>query len=1047
MQDDISSHLGTINKKSIDSSQDNIEKKVVSLFITKMKVQKKELKKETSYDFNMMFIDEAEINENSKESSQDTKDIEDCKFNQDRDDDSENKSAQDCSSSHSNTSDENSINSSQDTIDIEDRKFMNDEDDDPEERIEKRKLAVEYICQFEDLLSILKSKHFSSAINNITDCRSCCSDSVNGRFIFLLINILKSYHKLTIPEIGWQALLDAEEDDEEEVDAEEDDEEEVDTEEDDEEEVDTEEDDEEEVDAEEDDEEEVDAKEDDEEEVDAEEDDEEEVDAEEDDKLRTKFINLSLHFQAFFNSFIKASCKWSKGGCLNDNELEEYKLKGKDLVIEYISQFENLDSLMKSQHFDMTIQVLTDIKLCSVFDHGPIYIRKFKERFVSMFLHFNYKNVFEELKNYESSKNNEICEKLTEIKRLSSYLSFVSYESTRIFIWKTEIVSFILQVLQNDNLHKIVKHIDDENDIKSSYLEVIKSNVSALGYIICFYNQCKLIFSPINSKVLFEISKTLNFFLDIESYDLLKLIPFALNYDDDNDEETNIQLSKILRDNNYYNNYSRLHEFLHNINSTKDDIKNSRKALNCFTIDQLFRHMNLQLEYDDFKEFIKFGINFIKYSHLVLLEDLKKFNAESDEYQEDIDTILRTSTILKSVIALLNKYSIESTEFCLQFLDEESENGIRVIVDFLNDKEVSSIMLKDQNNFFLNNFFSKENSKNLHYLLFKLSNFAYTYRDKWRDLNLINILSSAADYKQYQSLMIIANLASEEDLKIVSVSKDILEFSIRKLREFLYKIKIIESHECINCDYGNYCSVELQNRRESCKTAESEEIVYTIKIGEWNLVELLQSLHKFAINDDMKCIIYEEVEFKNCLWTIIYKGNEVEKEYAFKLLNQLCFKQEIALDVKSNSKLVDFMKDKNVKYTSQILIKHIEGILWLINKDNRVLLTRYKEIDPKEIVPKKIFISYNNKSKELCKQIKERLELLGYEIWIDYENIHGSAIEAMAKGIESASCVLICMTEKYKQSENCRLEAEYVLQLKKPFVPLIMQKSYKPDGW
>jgi hypothetical protein len=53
----------------------------------------------------------------------------------------------------------------------------------------------------------------------------------------------------------------------------------------------------------------------------------------------------------------------------------------------------------------------------------------------------------------------------------------------------------------------------------------------------------------------------------------------------------------------------------------------------------------------------------------------------------------------------------------------------------------------------------------------------------------------------------------------------------------------------------------------------------------------------------------------------------------------------------------------------------------------------------------------------------------------------------MAKGIESSWCVLICITEKYKQSENCRLEAEYVLQLKKPYVPLIMQKSYKPDGW
>lgn len=39
------------------------------------------------------------------------------------------------------------------------------------------------------------------------------------------------------------------------------------------------------------------------------------------------------------------------------------------------------------------------------------------------------------------------------------------------------------------------------------------------------------------------------------------------------------------------------------------------------------------------------------------------------------------------------------------------------------------------------------------------------------------------------------------------------------------------------------------------------------------------------------------------------------------------------------------------------------------------------------------------------------------------------------------------MTEKYKQSTNCRAEAEYSFQLGRPIVPLIMQKDYKPDGW
>ena len=52
----------------------------------------------------------------------------------------------------------------------------------------------------------------------------------------------------------------------------------------------------------------------------------------------------------------------------------------------------------------------------------------------------------------------------------------------------------------------------------------------------------------------------------------------------------------------------------------------------------------------------------------------------------------------------------------------------------------------------------------------------------------------------------------------------------------------------------------------------------------------------------------------------------------------------------------------------------------------------------------------------------------------------------MAQAVENSECVLMCMTEKYKQSNNCRAEAEYAFNIKKPIIPLIMQRNYKPDG-
>ena len=100
----------------------------------------------------------------------------------------------------------------------------------------------------------------------------------------------------------------------------------------------------------------------------------------------------------------------------------------------------------------------------------------------------------------------------------------------------------------------------------------------------------------------------------------------------------------------------------------------------------------------------------------------------------------------------------------------------------------------------------------------------------------------------------------------------------------------------------------------------------------------------------------------------------------------------------------------------------------------------------------------------------------------------GSTLEAMAEAVENAMVVLVCASEKYKLSPNCRtgnhedtipylylvhdnlrlvlfcicvkvrtgnfsvglyfyLEAEYTFQLKRPIVPLMMQRRYKPDGW
>jgi hypothetical protein len=156
----------------------------------------------------------------------------------------------------------------------------------------------------------------------------------------------------------------------------------------------------------------------------------------------------------------------------------------------------------------------------------------------------------------------------------------------------------------------------------------------------------------------------------------------------------------------------------------------------------------------------------------------------------------------------------------------------------------------------------------------------------------------------------------------------------------------------------------------------------------------------------------------------------IEKEYAIRLLYQLSFDKTIADLIREDSKLVDSINNLNEStrqekdahvYTK--LHEYCKGIIWNINVKNNVnrISTPASPIekstdngDKQNEKKPKIMISYNSANREMCMSIKKELEALGYIIWIDVENIHGSSLEAMALAIENSDCILVCMTEKYK---------------------------------
>ena len=65
-------------------------------------------------------------------------------------------------------------------------------------------------------------------------------------------------------------------------------------------------------------------------------------------------------------------------------------------------------------------------------------------------------------------------------------------------------------------------------------------------------------------------------------------------------------------------------------------------------------------------------------------------------------------------------------------------------------------------------------------------------------------------------------------------------------------------------------------------------------------------------------------------------------------------------------------------------------------------------------------ISYQWDVQKLVIQIKNKLQADGYKVWMDIDEMGGSTLESMARAVENASVVLVCVSQKYKESPNCR---------------------------
>ena len=212
------------------------------------------------------------------------------------------------------------------------------------------------------------------------------------------------------------------------------------------------------------------------------------------------------------------------------------------------------------------------------------------------------------------------------------------------------------------------------------------------------------------------------------------------------------------------------------------------------------------------------------------------------------------------------------------------------------------------------------------------------------------------------------------------------------------------------------------------------------KFDGFSAKELAEGLSRLAINDTNKRVLGEKGAIQVLVSIIKTSNDNSEKVSAVNALWVLAFDENNKKAITQDKETLDILRGLQQSDDPEVQ-KAAAGALWELEGKT----ARNSEMT--KATGNHVMISYQWDSQEVLVEVKNRLQASGYRVWMDLEQMGGSTLEAMAKAVENASVVLVCVSHQYKESPNCRSEAEYAYQLRKDIIPLMMQQNYKPDGW
>jgi hypothetical protein len=109
--------------------------------------------------------------------------------------------------------------------------------------------------------------------------------------------------------------------------------------------------------------------------------------------------------------------------------------------------------------------------------------------------------------------------------------------------------------------------------------------------------------------------------------------------------------------------------------------------------------------------------------------------------------------------------------------------------------------------------------------------------------------------------------------------------------------------------------------------------------------------------------------------------------------------------------------------------------------------------DARRLLPqnKWAMLSYQWDIQDTVVRARDALQARGVQCWMDIAaGMQADLYDSMAAGVQGACVVLCFMTEKYQESDNCKLELQFAKQTGTPIVPVMMEnpdRGWSASGW